>query len=610
MNWIDDKYKETLGNKKFPSSLKEAGWKSAQAMLDKEFPVAPVRGAFIGGKYIALAAALLLIPATIWYFNNPTVLPAAKGSKPNEQIQADSQNDDASKTISAEDVEMSNSTSSNLKNELKTDEISRSSKEDLVVEKDEISGSKNRSTVSSSMDRGDGNSRETPEIENGLLNNPTSGNLPDSPATEEGGNTTEPAFEQENRVGDPVVSKPISDEGFGDSDTPEKEPSSTLNSNGNSEGADATLTKGNENPDSQNPGDQNPDDQNKSPETPEPEKSPELPEGKLNNENKNEGIEPNEDGQKTPTPDETSVEKKDSLDLPKMNTPPSNTGTNMNSGAKSTLSRKEHFAFLELPDDALSNYQLFSRERFSVSTWAGYSFVNKFLDADNAAYLDKRRVEEKAIWTYSSGFKLDYFLDNHWTFGFGIGWSEYGEDLAYNISQRDTSKIDGRVSSPANFSNIVQVDSMRIITGINQGHWNYTLITEDTDSSVQANNGRTSWQYLEIPFTIGYRFGSGRIKPWLKTGLSFGIPISNNFRYLNEEATNLSDARLSSSEWVAPVQYNYLFEAGLDCFITRSFSVRVNAISSFQLNSSFQQFSDVRQQYYRLGMSVGLAYNF
>lgn len=584
MNWIDDKYKETMGNKKFPSNLKEAGWQNAQALLDKEFPVAAAKGGFIAGKYIIVAMALLIIPAAIWYLNSPTVLPAEGDLIPNEQVKPNLELNDLNSVINTE-----SETESLQKTEDKRNNVIE---ENLGLQKSNIVSnveSDGQMSVPSAPNLGKTEESGSPSQQ--------------GPKDENGSRVTGiQIFESENSpdkdLGEPRSAEPELDGAEANSNAKEE-----IEGEGKDEAKDPDNKEDRIPENDGNKGDDDVDGMDEEPDA----KSPILE----NKESNSSGTDFENVPNKIDFEENNQEEESDSTGLPNDSQTKIPKADEENLAIKQKTARKDHFAFTDMPEiPDVGDYQLFSRERFSISMWGGYSYVDKFLSGDSKSYLDKRSEEEESIWTASSGFKIDYFLDNRWTFGFGFTYAEYGENINYDISNRDTTKLDGRISSPSNFSNIVEIDSMRIITGINQGHWDYTLITEDGDSSVQENNGKTSWQYLEIPFTVGYRFGNSRIKPWLKTGISLGIPINTNFRYLNAEATKLSDVRLNTSEWVAPLQYNYLFEAGLDCFITRSFSVRLNATSSFQLNSSFQQFSGIRQRYYRLGMSVGLAYNF
>ncbi len=451
-----------MGNKKFPSSLKEAGWQNAQALLDKEFPVAAAKGGFIAGKLIIVAMALLIIPAAIWYLNSPTVLPAEGDSVPNEQIEPALENNDLNSVVNTESENKSlQKTEGNEKE--KVDENSNFENSN-IVSNEETDGVNNQiapqipsNDDNSRMENGDQSQPEMTE-EKMEPNNVTS-RSEDHPAQDSKGTDSGKPGIMENPGGIDENS------GFQEEDGSDVE----------DEVEDIDSGIGNDKKLEDNPKKEN--------ETPiaKSEVDPEISEV------------------------EENVEERDTSNIPDPNE------ANLLSTKKQ--SRKEHFAFLDIPsipDDA--DYQLFSRERFSISMWGGYSYIDKFLNGDSQSYLDKREKEEDAIWTASSGFKIDYFLDNRWTFGFGLGYAEYGENLKYNLNQRDTTKIDGRNSSPSSFSNIVELDSTRIVTGINQGHWNYTIVTENGDSSVLGNNGKTSWQYLEIPFTVGYRFGNSRIK--------------------------------------------------------------------------------------------------
>ncbi len=282
---------------------------------------------------------------------------------------------------------------------------------------------------------------------------------------------------------------------------------------------------------------------------------------------------------------------------------------------KTTNFRMAHLAFPNIAEaDVLSSageedkMGLFSRERFSVSLWGGYAFTGKLLESENTSYLEKRKAEEKEIWTIPTGVNLDYFLNSNWTLGLGIRWAEYGEELQYNFNRRDTAVVDGRYGSVNDYNNVVSVDSMRVITGIFQGYWNYNVVYDYRDTTLEKNNGRTSWNYVEIPLTLGYRFGKGRLKPWLRGGFSLGVPIQTSFRYI-QAGSNLSLSEEETSGLVAPLQYNALFSLGVDCYLSRSISLRLNGFGNMQLNSSLVQ-DGVRQRYYQLGISLEAAYNF
>lgn len=272
--------------------------------------------------------------------------------------------------------------------------------------------------------------------------------------------------------------------------------------------------------------------------------------------------------------------------------------------------RKSNLAFAEIAAKssiaAIENYTPLSLQRFSISVWGDYGFNGKIIKSNDNKYLEKRKQEEDAIWTTSTGFTMDYFLNQRWTFSVGAGWAEYGENLNYRFEKVDSVYLDGRYASPSSYSNISYLDSTRIVDSINHGHWNYSLVYSQRDTALEKNNGRTSWRYVEIPVLVGYRFGSGHIKPWLQTGFSLGIPSQTHYHYVSDDTFGLIEAGGQSK---APLQYNYILQMGVDCYLNRQWSIRIAGFGSYQLNSSFHS-SLARQHYYRLGARLGIAYNF
>ncbi len=266
-----------------------------------------------------------------------------------------------------------------------------------------------------------------------------------------------------------------------------------------------------------------------------------------------------------------------------------------------------HLAFPKAEDEEEFKLPTLAGRRFALSVYGGYSHVDKLLKSENPAHLAKRRQEEAPVWTTPTGIGIDYFLNSRFTFSMGIGYAEYGEMLDYQVRHIDTAFADGRYTNPRSFPNIIAMDSIRIVDSIYVGHWNYNVIYETEDTAVAANNGRTSITYIEIPLTVGYRFGTGRVKPWLQSGISLGIPVATSYRYLNTRADGLeSQGQLTD---VVPLQWNYQLSLGVDCRITRHWSLRLQGLGSLQINSMLRN-TEVEQRYYRLGGRLAIAYNF
>ncbi|AEV32515.1 hypothetical protein Oweho_1525 [Owenweeksia hongkongensis DSM 17368] len=271
-----------------------------------------------------------------------------------------------------------------------------------------------------------------------------------------------------------------------------------------------------------------------------------------------------------------------------------------------------HLAFLEAEEDLpIPDLLTFSKERFALSVWGGYLFTGNVLSGGNESDIDKRKAFEKPIYTTPTGVGLDYFVNKNWTVGVGLGWAEYGEDVDYTLydvtSSVETVAFDGRYDSPSNYPNIISIDSTRVIDTVNQGHWNYHLSYRNDDSTANSYSGRNTFRYIEVPLTVGYRFGTGRIKPWVKAGVIVGLPIQASYRYPQFGTSTYTEGGSKAS--LSEIQYSGLLQVGADFYINRAISVRLNALGSYQINSMLTN-DGVRQRYYRVGASVGVAYNF
>lgn len=288
------------------------------------------------------------------------------------------------------------------------------------------------------------------------------------------------------------------------------------------------------------------------------------------------------------------------------------------SGDENTvLTAKSHLdnlAFIDFRNPSenfdISGYKTFSPKRFALSIWGGYTFVGKQITGGSELYRTIRGDQEEPVWTIPTGMSIDYFFNRNWTLTIGAGWAEYGEILNYEYQFTDSiSGLDGRYNSPNDYGQVIRIDSTRIVDSIFLGHWNYNFTYVSEDSVLKNNNGQVSWRYIEIPVMVGYRFGKGRIKPWVQTGISFGIPYgTSTSRYISPSGEGLQsqeEFRLSSPS----LQYNYLLQLGTDYYLGSRWSVRINVFGSYQLNPAYQ-FLGTEQRYYRLGGTLGISYIF
>ncbi len=301
-----------------------------------------------------------------------------------------------------------------------------------------------------------------------------------------------------------------------------------------------------------------------------------------------------EEADKTVKPEEQSTEEKSTLAD--------------NSAAKTGLANLAFSDWQKGTAQDFSQYKALSPKRMAVSLWGGYTYVGKTIIGGTQEYLNLRKEKEEAVWTTPTGLTFDYYLTNKWTLSIGAGFSEYGEVLNYDYEFERTGYEDGRVGSYRNYNNVRRLDSVRVITGMFQGHWDYYFDYTDVDTAIRNNNGPTSFSYVELPVMLGYRFGNLRLKPWVQMGVSVGIPYSQNFRYMSPSLDGLQTPEATRAS-AADIQFNGVMTLGVDYYLTRHISIRANIMGSYQLTPAFK-FEGIEQRYYRVGGTVGVAYNF
>ncbi|MGB0176075.1 MAG: outer membrane beta-barrel protein [Owenweeksia sp.] len=550
MSWIDKKYKEEFGEQNFPENLKQKGWAGMEKMLDSQMPVSGGgrAGQLWKSIMVFIIALILLVPA-VWYFGfyESSDIPSEPISN-DEAITAPQTEENAAYTTGTE-------TPSGALDAV--DEASSGG----VMDQEVLAGD-NRQENKTAESTGSSLKSNVP-----VVSGRKAGNQHDPVASGNADNNTRITREPANE------GKPSGEGTFAQNDlsttiSPREQGVDDLSVASDEEAVEDPVTD---------------------PET----QATSEPVVMTNETPGNE------------QPDEKGSSEENTVQAQEAST------TAVAEESEKVSLKMTHLAFPDVIGEKFISPQedekidFFSRERFSVSLWGGYAYTGKLLEANNPEYLSKRSAEENPVWSIPTGVNLDYFLNSNWTFGLGIRWAEYGEDVQYDLSRRDTAIVDGRYSSVNEFPNIVSVDSMRVIDGMFQGHWEYTVVYDSRDTTAESYNGRTTWRYIEVPVTIGYRFGSGRLKPWIRGGVSFGVPVQTSFRYINPQAIY----ELQNKQQEAPLQYNGILNLGVDYYLARNFSLRLNGFGLIQLNPSLIQ-QGVRQRYYQVGVSLGAAYNF
>ncbi len=614
MNWIDKIFKDQLGSRKFPDELRNKGKADLEFLLAKEMPVAATKagrgGLFYGGLSVLLVA-LISIPAGIWYFqqgDNAEVkqpeYSISFGQAPvtssefvleNKVGTSGSWNVDADRNLKYQDTEseevLAQADHEEVSHEVvarRVDAPSNTSKvASQFLDRNTNSKAANRSEtkteVASNISRKDSKPSSTTLDDNSTVTtvkqSTASKVIADNQDVNNTGDRAPVVATDVNRDFQQSASSTLTDVDKTKSEGASDKIAAELNT-GDSE-ADVVATKRDQ---------------------PEEENALETTVAKQVDEEKVNLVEV----KKQTVADVENTAS--SVNEEKVEQAAENTELSANPASKLQLS---NLAFSDMGTDVgsdLSQYKSLSPKRMAISMWGGYTYVGKTLKGGTPEYLDIRKEKEEAIWTVPTGLTFDYYLTNKWTLSVGAGFSEYGEVLNYDYEYQRKGYEDGRYGSPKNYNGITRLDSVRVITNINEGHWEYYFDYTESDTVIKNNNGQTRWSYVEIPVMFGYRFGSGKLKPWIQLGASVGIPYNQTYRYMSSSGEGLQ-TRAEGQASASDLQFSGVLNLGFDYYLTRHISLRLNAVGSYQLNPAFK-FEGIEQRYYRIGGTIGVAYNF
>ena len=592
MSWIDKKYKNHFKEQKYPEGMKQKGWDSMQSLLDKQMPVASPKGSSVVSNpwYLAGVAAVVLTVIGIPFFiaNQPKELspvheePATMEVIPNEQISASPDPRDV------EPSDFKNPLTNSVESNVEGDVVDNITQQESLARIESANQKVEIESVSAT-------SNESWEEEEARV-------LVESEIVEPESNVVEAVYAQDETSVDPVEAV-----------SPVYEESQTMDESTSDIVSAIVVIDNDKETESFEKEDAN--------EVVLVEASTVVEEGESAEIEEDPVVEFAHEEVASQSTEDLVLSEEQVNDAEEIET--TNEVENIVkvedqaeddavASQSSSNNRAAHLAFLDAEDQApLPDLLKFSKERFALSVWGGYLFTGKVLSGGDAKDVEKRNNAESPIYTIPTGVGLDYFVNENWTVGIGLGWAEYGEDVDYTLynvtSSIDTVAFDGRYDSPSNYPNIISIDSTRVIDTINQGHWNYSLSYRNDDSTANKYSGRNTFRYIEVPLTVGYRFGTGRIKPWVKAGVIVGLPVEATYRYPQFETSSYSESGTKAN--LSAIQYSGLVQVGADFYVNRAISVRLNALGTYQLNSMLTT-EGVRQRYYRVGGSLGVAYNF
>ncbi len=585
MNWIDEKFKEQLGDRKFPHSLKEKGEAQLAEMLSNELPLAK-QGKSRVGLYRGLSVllfTLLIGLSAVWYWSMNGPKEGIKGNETNQEIQNPISLETETKIETETDKE-----------DQHTDKTKNIAQENSVNEGALVLPDDNTTNTSSTQD-GSTNDDATSVVDVKTNQINPSNPLNDNKSTKPNDVLVDDASTSMIKS----LEEPTSGDNLKIKDEITESPNLPIDGMDKESNANVETSQGSELPEPKNQMSEGDIDQKENEEQEELVPSAVAVEG--NSASPNTKEEPSE----VVATNEENVADKEIVNSERTEDAPAA------QTAVSSNDKIDNLAFISAGESAsldLGSIKKLSAQRFAVSVWSGYMWIDKSVKGGTQSYRALREEQEGTINTMPLGLTMDYYISPRWTLSLGLSYNSYGEDLNYNYKSIDTTRIDGRYVSPKGFQNVISIDSTRVIEGIYQGHWDYEIVHATEDQEVKNNNGKTSWKYLEIPVLVGYRFGDRKVKPWIQTGLALGIPMGNSYKYLSPSGSGLSvpeDGEVKE----APLTVSYQLQVGIDTYLTKHFSLRTNVHGAYQLNPVYQ-LAGIKQNYYRLGFTLGLGYNF
>ena len=162
----------------------------------------------------------------------------------------------------------------------------------------------------------------------------------------------------------------------------------------------------------------------------------------------------------------------------------------------------------------------------------GYS-QNRDLSGGNPLWIQERITQESIRPVLTLGIYGGWSWNSNWAIETGLTISSWSEEMVYpNSLPVDTGYYDSRWGRPEDhFTQIIDIDSVRVVDSIYTGHYVYSLTYQSVDSTVIPLNRIQSFSYVELPLTLRYSYPLGSWKPFVSGGLVLGLPRQNTAVY-------------------------------------------------------------------------------
>ena len=224
------------------------------------------------------------------------------------------------------------------------------------------------------------------------------------------------------------------------------------------------------------------------------------------------------------------------------------------------------------------------RNKKYFSIYGGPDFVFRSMtDTGNSAYLQKRKESSKVSSAYSAGISYTKVFNNSMSLRAGINYSQINEKFTFNQGH------------------LVQVIYIIDANGDTTGSY--------TSSGTRYKTTHNKYRSVDIPLTVGYEMGNGRLHANVNAGL-----VVNVYSWQKGEVLDTTYQPISITTGKSSSPYQFKTKAGLGVtggvavYYKLNDNVHLMAEPYFRYNLK-QANKDVltlKQKYNTVGLRVGL----
>lgn len=280
---------------------------------------------------------------------------------------------------------------------------------------------------------------------------------------------------------------------------------------------------------------------------------------------------------------------------------------------------------------ATFNASILPVDQYHASFWelkfhAGYGYNTrslKPLQEGVEGYTALRDSEESIGWSPEIGFEAIY-EPGRLNYSIGLNWYSIGETNNYTPTTDYETTLDTSLIYTSIETSYYGVDSIWVQEKDSGGFFGYwdvfvtqelseeALVLEALDSTtistqtpVDPTNERTTFQYVEIPLSIGYEFQQGSWSLGLRTGISAGLLISTTGQYLDTDRQSAIVKQDISRRWI----WNYQARIAVGYAINDKTRIYLEPVFKTNINSIVNR-TDFSQKYSTYALRLGLGFKF